>query len=233
MKKVLMTVGCAILILGVSFGGGMLVGNYKFKNSQTVVQGGSEKETDLEISQEIVNQISEDKDVDVEDTSMENLNTTLTKDTSVRIEENNTPNEPEFSTPWKTNTDGTLSIAIEGRGPDGIEEGEGVVYVKKDSGMTSLQFLGSLESQAPIYVEWVDNESFLTTMVNKYGRVFTEGKLYLINTNSLEASLVYNASSDEEIIEANKISDDTINIKLRKYNDDGSTVAIEKNITIK
>ncbi|XZH79110.1 DUF4652 domain-containing protein (plasmid) [Clostridium perfringens] len=171
-----------------------------------------------------------EKSGDVETPPKESVKLKLEK--SFKFKDSKVDKKPEFNTPWKSNS-AKKEICIEGRGPEGIEEGPSTIFLKDGDNLTEIDIVQSEDKLAPMYVEWIDNENFLVTMVNKYGRVFTGGALYKVNINDMKPYIIYKGAENEEISEASKINDDTINIKIRKYKDDGTYVPVDKDIKIK
>lgn len=140
--------------------------------------------------------------------------------------------ELEFGTPWKSNANGNMAVAIEGRGPEAIEEGLGFVCLKNNDEVKFLFVDKEDAGISPKYVEWYDNDNFLVYMVGSYGRVFSGGALYMINVNDMKPKLIYKAKENEEISEATQINADIINMKILEYKD-GSKVSVDKNIKLK
>lgn len=140
--------------------------------------------------------------------------------------------ELEFGTPWKSNSTKSKYIAIEGRGPEAIEEGLGIICLKDNNEVKYLFIDDETAGISPKYVEWFDDDTFLVYMVNSYGRVFTGGKLYMVSLNDMKPKLVYVAKENEEISEATQINADIINMKVLEYKD-GNKVSVDKNIKLK
>lgn len=140
--------------------------------------------------------------------------------------------ELEFGTPWKENSNKDSYIAIEGRGPEALEEGFGFICLKNNNKAQALFLSDDSLGISPKYVEWYDDETFLVYMVNSYGRVFTGGTLYMVNINDMIPKVLYVAGENEEISEANQIDADIINMKILEYKD-GSKVSVDKNIKLK
>lgn len=212
------------LIVAAAVGVGFFVGFNVQKNKNTVENNQVENLYDGESIEDMQDSLP---DIDVPE---EKVNLTEEKSFKFNIEQGT--EELSFGTPWKTNEKGTASLAIEGRGPEAIEEGIGFVYLKDGDDVKSLVISDGGENLAPKYVEWYDDDTFLIYMVNRYGRVFTSGTLYMVDVKEMKPIIVYQAKEDEEISEATKINADTINIKMLKHNSE-AIVSVEKNIKIK
>lgn len=137
-----------------------------------------------------------------------------------------------FGTPWKCNDRGDMALAIEGRGEDALSEGEGLIYLKNDDGMKSIKLNEDGKEYAPVYVEWYSDDSFLLHLSNRFGDIFTGGKLYLVDINEMKPMLVYESDKNEEITEASRISADIVNVKILEHKEE-AIVSSEKNIIIK
>lgn len=188
------------------------------ENNQSVESGDNENIEDIKDSL---------PDVDVPE---ENVDLKEEKSFKFTVEEGSA--DLSFGTPWKNNESNTKYIAIEGRGPEALEEGIGFVYLKTGDTVKSLVISDGGDNLAPKYVEWYDDDTFMVYMVNRYGRVFTGGTLYMVDVDEMKPVIVYQAKEDEEISEATKISADIINIKMLKHNSEAE-VSVEKNIKIK
>lgn len=140
--------------------------------------------------------------------------------------------ELEFGTPWKINPSKTISLAIEGRGPEAIEEGLGIICLKKDDEVKYLFVDDESAGISPKYIEWYDEDTFLVYMVGSYGRVFTGGTLYMVDVHDMIPKSIYVAKENEEILEATQINADIISMKILEYKDENK-VSVEKNIKLK
>lgn len=185
-------------------------------------------------SNEIVEDyIVNDFDLDsVEPVDIEEIETTLEKETSFGFILEEVSADLSFGTPWKSNPSGKKSLAIEGRGPEALEEGVGFIYLKEGDNITSIILDSKGDNLAPKYVEWCSDNEFLVYMVNRYGRVNTGGTLYKVNVEDMVPIIVYKCGEYEEISEATLIDADTINIKTLEHNEE-AIVSAEKNIKIK
>ncbi len=108
---------------------------------------------------------------------------------------------PDFHTPWKSYSDGTLSACVEGKSEDAQEEGIGYIvlydkatnkYVsfKEDAAENSKQF-------TPMKVEWWDAKNLLVTYGLAYGTLSFGGDLYLLNIEDGSFIPVYERNNDK------------------------------------
>ena len=167
-----------------------------------------------------------------DDVEIEQENAQMKAESKFKFSISSGTDELEFGTPWKKNDSKDKSVAIDGRGPDAIEEGEGKILINIDGESKSLSLSEGGKNLAPKYVEWYDNDNFMIYMVNRYGRVFTGGTLYMVNAESMKPIIIYKSGENEEISEATKINADIINIKILNH-ESNTTVSSEKNIKIK
>lgn len=198
-------------------------------------KGGGAKEDNVNVITE-QEQLNQDKEIEniknsLSDTEAEEEIVNIEDaDFGFKLEEG--MEELEFGTPWKPNTKGNMALAIEGRGPEAIEEGLGFVCLKNNDEVKFLFVDKEDAGISPKYVEWYDNDNFLVYMVGSYGRVFSGGALYIVNVNDMKPKLIYKAKENEEISEATQINADIINMKILEYKD-GSKVSVDKNIKLK
>ena len=213
------------------------------KKNLTIKSGGQNFETEYENTDldstngenegNIPNENNESDKDDLEPIEIDVVTTDLKKNVGFKFDVSNGPLEMSFGTPWKEN-DKNISVGIEGRGEEAIEQGVGFILIKDSKkSETKLLSLGEGgETMAPKYVEWYDDDNFLVYMVGKDSREFTKGTLYLVNSKNYDIKTVYEANENEEIVETTTIDKNTINIKTIEYNENAG-VAKEKNINIK
>lgn len=172
-----------------------------------------------------------DNDESSEDIEEENYDVPLVIAEDVSFEKNSTTIHPVFNTQWKTNDAGN-SICIEGRGEDAIEEGEGIIYLKNNGNMYQIKFNSSDDKYTPVYLEWIDDTSFIVKTGTKHGTIRTGGTIYKINIDDLIPYVVYELKENEELTDTFQIDDDTLNIKLKSDGSGARTYSIDNNITV-
>lgn len=92
--------------------------------------------------------------------------------------------ELEFGTGWKTSPNGEKEAAIEGRGPDSIEEGKGVLVVKEAETTTLFSWPADEGQETVKYVEWKDDNHVYIIVGLSQGTVTRGGSLYELNVET-------------------------------------------------
>lgn len=225
-KKILIVIAVVTLV-----GGGFLAGKLS-SNARNIASNNEVSNNEITNDESKVEDESTEHESELPDIKVDEEKGLMKKETKFEFKQEEGSGELSFGTPWKDNSDKSNSIAIEGRGPEAIEEGIGFIYLKQGDEIKSLAIGEGGENLAPKYVEWYDDDTFLIYMVNRYGRVFTGGTLYMVDVDTLKPIIVYQAKEGEEISEATKISADIINIKMLEHKEE-AIVSVEKNIKTK
>jgi hypothetical protein len=125
----------------------------------------------------------------------------------------------------KTSPDGKLKAQIDGRGPNGMEEGPADIFLEK--GTTEKwrfqivnELVGASAQITPMYLEWLDNENLLITAGNAYGTVTFGGSVYKMNINTGELSMFYKVDSSKEQVTIIEKSGNNIKLTLKVFLDD-------------
>lgn len=144
------------------------------------------------------------------------------------IMEKTASSDLEFGTEWKKSADGEKEAAIEGRGPDSTEEGEGVLVVKEGETMTLFSWPANEKQETVKYVEWKDNTHVYVIVGFSQGTVTKGGSLYELNVETGDTKeLVIPDDPKEEVVLVN-VEEGTYT--LHTYTDDnfmnGSTKKI-------
>ncbi|QGU96449.1 DUF4652 domain-containing protein [Clostridium bovifaecis] len=130
--------------------------------------------------------------------------------------------EPKFSTSWQDSINKKVSVCIEGKGPDALEEGIGKIYVRDliSGERWSLDIVNGEEQNSPKFIEWLDDENIIVIVGLGYGTVSVGGSLYKLNVNTAEISEVYNASiPKQQVVSAKKVND-KLELQLLVYDDE-------------
>lgn len=130
----------------------------------------------------------------------------------------------EFATDWTESPDKNLKVAIEGRGPDAIEEGVGkLVFVNNDtSKMWKLSLANNETKQfTPMKVSWFDNENLLVIFGYGQGRVTLGGDVILLNAHTGKAVNIYweySLDKKKQVAEASR-NNEKIDLRVILYDD--------------
>jgi hypothetical protein len=129
---------------------------------------------------------------------------------------------PKFSTKWKDSLNKKLSLCIEGKGPDAIEEGIGKIYVKDLETVEkwSLDIVQGEEQNSPKFVEWLDDENVAVVVGLGYGTIAVGGDLYKLNVKTCEVEKIYNANTANQQVTSVKKVNDKLELQLLVYDDD-------------
>ncbi|MCY6957407.1 DUF4652 domain-containing protein [Clostridium brassicae] len=131
--------------------------------------------------------------------------------------------EPEFSTEWKKSINGKLSACIEGKGPDGNEEGVGKIYVK-DLSNNEKWFLELItkdkQSSPKINLEWLDDENIAIIVGMAYGTVGVGGNVYKVNLKTGKSGILYNTNGTKKQVTSIKKANNNLELQLLVYDDD-------------
>lgn len=129
----------------------------------------------------------------------------------------------KFSTQWKNSKDGKISACIEGKGPDGSEEGIGKIYIKdtktKESWYLQLD-QGQKQNSPKIDLEWMDNENIVCIIGQGYGTIELGGNVYKINSKTGEYKVLYDTKNKKKQVVAMKKNNNILELSLLVYEDD-------------
>ncbi|WMJ80384.1 DUF4652 domain-containing protein [Clostridium sp. MB40-C1] len=131
--------------------------------------------------------------------------------------------EPGFSTQWKKSTNSKLSACIEGKGPDGNEEGVGKIYVKDLSSNEKwfLELITEDKQNSPkINLEWLDDENIAIIMGMAYGTVGVGGNVYKVNVKTGKTEVLYNTNSTKKQVISMKKANNSLELEVLIYDDD-------------
>jgi hypothetical protein len=178
-----------------------------------------EAEEDKDKKDESVD-IDENKDVENNDDS----NKDSSSENTIKFAKNNLGKDvnPKFSTEWKDSLNKKLSVCIEGKGPDAIEEGIGKIYVKdlETGEKWSLDIVQDEEQNSPKFVEWLDDENVAVIIGHGYGTIAVGGDLYKLNVKTCEVKGIYNANTLNQQVTSVKKVNDKLELQLLVYDDD-------------
>lgn len=130
--------------------------------------------------------------------------------------------EPKFSTSWQDSLNKKVSVCIEGKGPDALEEGIGKIYVRNliSGERWLLDIIQGEKQNSPKFIEWLDDENIIVIVGSGYGTVSPGGNLYKLNVNTAEISEVYNTNTPkQQVISAKKVND-KLELQLIIYDDE-------------
>ncbi|MED1202368.1 DUF4652 domain-containing protein [Heyndrickxia acidicola] len=134
---------------------------------------------------------------------------------------------PQFPSSWKTSSSSPYQAAIDGRGENAGEEGQGTILVENtDTEHTTLYSLtGAVaNSQTPKFVEWKNNHILYVIIGYPYGTISEGGNLYELNIDTHALTpVIINLPKKEEIISVYKNSNNVFMYKKNVYTDDNFT----------
>lgn len=211
----------------------------------TVLTGCSKKQSESENNKVTVNK-NIDKENDTtekenskEENETEKSNEDTTTDSSKGTDDKKTKEQEDkikfvkhelskdskasFNTQWEKSIDSKLSACIEGKGPDGIEEGIGKVYVKNSSSQENwyLELAASGKQISPkVDLEWIDNENIAVIVGLGYGTVSMGGNLYKINVNTGKTEVLYDTKSEKKQVISLKKVHNKLELNILVYDDD-------------
>lgn len=146
--------------------------------------------------------------------------------------------EPSFNTAWKNSPNGKLSVCIEGKGTNAVEEGVGSIVIrnKDNNELWQYNITNNKKQFTPKYAEWLDNDNILVIIGFSHGTVTKGGNVYLLNLNSNKNYMVYDTKDvKKEIMKIEIINNQgTIDLKLPMniYEDDNYLKSHTETVTI-
>ncbi|KYH28856.1 MULTISPECIES: DUF4652 domain-containing protein [Clostridium] len=182
------------------------------KNTKETEENKGKKDESADIDK---NKDAENNDDSNKDSSSEN---------TIKFSKNDLGKEvnPKFSTEWKDSLNKKLSICIEGKGPDAIEEGIGKIYVKdlETGEKWSLDIIQKEEQNSPKFVEWLDDENVAVIIGHGYGTIAVGGDLYKLNVKTCEVKEIYKSNTLNQQVTSVKKVNDKLELQLLVYDDD-------------
>lgn len=137
---------------------------------------------------------------------------------------------PKFNTPIVKSPDGKFQATVEGRGPEGIEEAEGKIYIKDLSTGESWNYslTNNTKQYSPKQVAWLNDGNILVIVGNAQGTVSGNGGgLYVLNLQTAKAYTADPTNSIKlvedggktEIIKVNSANEQNIQVQVKVYDD--------------
>lgn len=128
----------------------------------------------------------------------------------------------QSNTPWNSSPNKKFSACIEGRGPEGENDGIGTIYVKEpvSGSVWMLNDLNNSDKYTPKFISWWDDENIIVVEGYAYGTISSGGSLYLVNVNTARASLIYSPENDRTgVISAERLGN-KVQMELVTYDED-------------
>jgi|GEM_PF-3161129 len=153
----------------------------------------------------------------------------------------------DYPSSWKASPSKKFSVLLDGKGEmldaegsagiiqGALEEGTATIVVKdnKLNQYRDINIVNKNTQNSPLYLEWADDDNLLVIVGANNGSVVRGGNLYLLNINTGNATLVYQAPNDKEQVATVKKLDKSLELNLAVYEDENfEKLHVEKkNIT--
>ena len=153
----------------------------------------------------------------------------------------------DYPSSWKASPSKKFSVLLDGKGEmldaEGktgiiqgvLEEGTATIVVKdnKLNQYRDINIVNKNTQNSPLYLEWADEDNLLVVVGANNGSVVRGGNLYLLNINTGNATLIYQAANAKEQVATVKKLDKSLEMNLAVYEDDNfEKLHVEKkNIT--
>ncbi|WP_461205161.1 DUF4652 domain-containing protein [Clostridium sp. DL1XJH146] len=216
-KKVLLVILSATLVFSLfTFTG---CSNDSNQESEVIIsesenEGSNEVEENIESSEEDVTENAEDVEV-------EEINE-VAADIKYQKEQLEDTVEPDFATQWIESPNNKLSACVEGRGPDGNEEGVGYIIVKNNetNEKWSYTVVDDNRQLSTKKIVWVDDENIASIVGLSYGTIALGGNVYNLDLTTENTTFIYDTESEKiQVLEAKNV-DGKIELQIMVYEDD-------------
>lgn len=227
-RKIVVSLLSVLLISNIMVLTGCSKKQNESENNKVTVNKNVDKDNESIDQEKTKNESETEKNNDYttkEDTSTSNKDTKDKEESKIKFVKHELSKEDkaEFNTTWKKSINSKLSACIEGKGPEGIEEGIGKVYVKNSVSKENwcLELESSEKQISPkVDLEWIDNENIVIIVGMGYGTVSMGGNLYKVNVNTGKTEVLYDTKNEKKEVISLKKVDNKLELNILVYDDD-------------